>query len=138
MIAQFGICQNGSETSEAYPKKIVHKRDTVVAFTLEQTKKIQLTKIELEQTKELNDSLKTQIDKDSLLITNLRTVVKSYDRERELSSLVIRNDSLMLKQNYLQIEKLEKNLKRSRTGNKILGGGLLTGLGIVLGILIAN
>lgn len=133
------FCQTGStSTSLKYPKKIVYERDTVVAFTPLQVKKIQLISIELDEVKELNDRLKSQISKDSLLITSLDNVVKSYDRERELSPMIITNDSLRVAEYKIQIESLEKNIKKSRNGNKIFGGVVLTGLGILVGILVAN
>lgn len=140
MTAQLAICQNGSknDTINKYPKKLIVKGDTIVAFTESQAKKIQLTKIQLDEQIEFTDSLKTQIKKDSLLIFTQNKVIKSYDRERELSLMVIKNDSLINKEYEIQINKLESNLKRARTGNKIFGGAALTGLGILLGILISK
>ena len=127
------LCQNGSNTK--YPKRLIIKGDTIVAFSSEQAKKIQLTKINLIETTEFSEKLKVQIKKDSTLIVNQKLLINGFNREIRLSNLIIQNDSIIQAEHYLQVEKLEKNLKRARRGNQILGGTVLTGIGILIGIL---
>lgn len=133
LTAQSMLCQNGSNTK--YPKRLIIKGDTIVAFSSEQAKKIQLTKINLIETTEFSEKLKVQIKKDSTLIVNQKLLINGFNREIRLSNLIIQNDSIIQAEHYLQVEKLEKNLKRARRGNQILGGTVLTGIGILIGIL---
>ena len=59
MTSSLVLSQNG------YPKKIIIGKDTLTAFTFEQIKQINLVKFNLDECKQIQDSLFKKIEFDS-------------------------------------------------------------------------
>lgn len=129
---QLAFCQSG------YPKLIIYKGDSIVAFTPAQAKTLQIAKINCDEIAERNDSLKVQIDDALNIISLQKQALNSYDRERQLNTLLTANNEGRDKEYQNTIDNLNKQLKRRNTTNKFIGGGLIVSVGVILGLIIAN
>lgn len=132
-----GLAREVSKTKKAiYPKKVIHKDATLITITSEQGKDLLLANVDLKQSNELNDSLRIQISRDSVLIIALKKLSINYVEGLKVDSILISNNRLIIQQQSVSIKKLKRNLRRARNGNKILGGGLLAGVVIVLAAIL--
>jgi len=129
MIVSFCNCQ------ETYPKVIVNDKDTVIAVTYEQAKKVNVAYIDLSECKELIEVYQSQAVKDSILIEKLREFAIISQSQISTQNKAIENYAKMNNELKKSLSISEKQKKRNSI---ILGsaGGVL--VGAIIAILIVK
>lgn len=121
-----------------YPKKVVIEKDTVVAITNEQVKKINLAHLELQECNEIKVSLFDKITKDSLLIVAQKSYSESLLKEVDLNKSLLNNYkdiNIELNKGLLKTKKLY-NRERLKVG--IFGGVSVVLVGTIAALLLIN
>lgn len=121
-----------------YPKKVVIEKDTVVAITNEQVKKINLAHLELQECNEIKVSLFDKITKDSLLIVAQKSYSESLLKEVDLNKSLLNNYkdiNIELNKDLLKTKKLY-NRERLKVG--IFGGVSVVLVGTIAALLLIN
>ena len=129
MIVSFCNCQ------ETYPKVIVNDKDTIIAITHEQAKKVNVTYIDLSECQELIEIYQSQAAKDSILIEKLRELAIISQSQISTQNKAIDNYA---KTNDELKKSLTLSEKQKKRNGIILGsvGGVL--VGTIIAILIVK
>lgn len=124
-------------SQSGYPKKIVlENKDTIIALTGNQVKKINLGILKTDYYKELSDSLLYFSKRDSTLIFSQKNYIDVLNNqlilERQIS---IQKDTINLHLNKQLID-MNKQLNKQKVKIGILGGVSTVLVGVIIGILI--
>lgn len=132
------VMSNLTFSQVGYPKKVVIEKDTVVAITNEQVKKINLAHLELQECNEIKVSLFDKITKDSLLIVAQKSYSESLLKEVDLNKSLLNNYkdiNIELNKGLLKTKKLY-NRERLKVG--IFGGVSVVLVGTIAALLLIN
>lgn len=124
MIVLFADSQN------VYPKTIVYKNDTLVAFTPSQTRKIYVLTVERDYYKNVFNDCDTTISKNNFLVDSLNTVFLHSENNYKKIIALQKKDMLGLEEAY------EKKLKKERT-KTFWGKVKFASIGISFGTLLS-
>ncbi|HNQ21084.1 MAG TPA: hypothetical protein PKI46_08495 [Bacteroidales bacterium] len=119
MMSNLALSQNG------YPKKVIVGKDTLAAFTFEQVKQINVVKFNLDECKQIQDSLFKKIELDSTLISTQIALNKSLKSEIGIQKDIISNHTLINLELNKTLDKAIKDNKRQRIKVGVLGGTTL-------------
>jgi len=118
-MSNLALSQNG------YPKKVIVGKDTLAAFTFEQVKQINVVKFNLDECKQIQDSLFKKIELDSTLISTQIALNKSLKSEIGIQKDIISNHTLINLELNKTLDKAIKDNKRQRIKVGVLGGTTL-------------
>ena len=118
-MSNLALSQNG------YPKKVIIGKDTLAAFTFQQVKQFNIVKFNLDECKQIQDSLFKKIELDSTLISTQIALNKSLKSEIGIQKNIIDNHSLINLELNKTLDKAIKDNKRQRIKVGVLGGTTL-------------
>lgn len=102
LISLFSICQN------VYPSKAIINNDTVGIISINQVRNINKTYVILDECREMQDSLKSQLKNYDKLTVALKSNITSQDKEIQIKHNIIIQQHNLIQNN----DKIAKNMKR--------------------------
>lgn len=132
MITNLSFSQTG------YPKKILIDNDTVVAITNNQLQVVNNLKVDYDECKEVVDTLKSQVSRDSILIMSQFEFIRKLSNEMDTQGDIIENEKA---KNSKLTENLKQSMKlynRQRIKTAVVGGLFTVSLGVIVALLIVH
>lgn len=109
-----GFSQNG------YPKQILLGNDSLVVITPKQVKLLNLAKVELDETREMNNILQEQISLFKVTLGKYKKLSIEKDSTISNQNLLIQNRESLISEQEKAINTLNKSVKAKRVSTRLL------------------
>lgn len=114
MFLIFLLTTRLSFSQEDYPKKVIIDKDTVCAITIPQLDSINTFIVDLDECRELKDSLNSELSTYAKLVSGQKDVIASQEKEINIQKgivaekdVIIDSDTKLLKKNNRQVQWLK-------------------------------